>query len=426
MKRNPLGIRTLPGCPPFEIIYPGPSGEFGSGKPTERFGESSEETQFAFEIMNEDTLAALCSGDPSYEFSVGYVRGTIQLHTASDVALIDVIRTFYRYVRFRPLATLRIMRNQWQYWVYYRKRLQRTDSDQAFQDINRHYSEPDATFVRMLLGPSLKYSGAMYFRDGWTLDGAQQLTTNQTVSWLNPQPGHCILDNGCGWLSLEMNGGLVAEPKAKWFSLTASQGQYAYAQQLIEQRPELAKQLTVALAEARTLELGHPRYPFPGVKQFDGIAHIGKLEHDNRFGALAELRRMSDLLRPGGVMVLQTIVRPQPGIPNRWFTDDRVTESGVFPGSDLLHTKFLRKCLRLAGFVIEEEEEHGPGYARTTSSWYDNFARMPNSVIARAAAARGLSVPADKRYWQLYLVGVSVEFELGLMGLKRFKLRKPL
>ena len=64
--------------------------------------------------------------------------------------------------------------------------------------ISHHYDVSNR-FYEWVLGPSMAYTCAVYPYDGASLEEAQEEKVDLVCRKLDLQPGHRLLDVGCGW-----------------------------------------------------------------------------------------------------------------------------------------------------------------------------------------------------------------------------------
>lgn len=152
-------------------------------------------------------------------------------------------------------------------------------------NIQSHYDLGN-DFYQLWLDKSMTYSCA-YFRDeSHSLEQAQRDKYEHICRKLHLNKGETLVDIGCGW------GGMLIYA-AKHYGIfgigcTLSQEQYEYARTRIREE-NLEDQVAVYLQDYRDL-----------CGQFDKFVSIGMFEHVGRKHHISFMRKVQELLKPGG------------------------------------------------------------------------------------------------------------------------------
>jgi len=267
--------------------------------------------------------------------------------------------------------------------------------------IRQHYDAPDA-FWRLMLGPTMTYSGALY-APGDDLDAAQR----RKIEWHLEQAGGrrgALLDVGCGWGTL-LDVAAESPLLERAVGLTLSETQLACVR--AKARPKIDVRM-----ESWTR--------FAPDAPFDAVISVGALEHfakptDSQEAKIAVYRdffeRCRSWLKPTGRMSLQTIafgamVRSEASA----FMNDV-----IFPESDLPALEDVVVAAK-GIFEIVEVRNDRLHYADTYDAWAGNL---------RARRAEAISIVGEEhvRTFERYLKLSSVGFRMGKMWLLRFALR---
>jgi cyclopropane-fatty-acyl-phospholipid synthase len=116
------------------------------------------------------------------------------------------------------------------------------------------------------------------------------------------------------------------------------------------------------------------------------------------------LRRLSELLRPGGRLLNHAISRP-PGhgtrTPSRSFVNRY-----VFPDGELLEVGATVSAMQGQGWEARHVESLREHYARTLRRWVANLEEHWDEAVAEVGAGRA-------RVWRLYMAGSAIGFEAG-------------
>jgi cyclopropane-fatty-acyl-phospholipid synthase len=256
--------------------------------------------------------------------------------------------------------------------------------------ISHHYDVSNE-FYRLVLGPSLTYSCAVFHDPSDTLEQAQENKYELICRKLGLEPGLRLLDVGCGW------GGMV---------LHAAQhhGVRAVGVTLSRQQAELAEKRVAEAGLSRDVEIRVQDYRDVGDGPFDAISSIGMFEHvgEARLGEyFTNLRR---LVAPGGRLLNHGISRP-PGqrarLPHRSFVNRY-----VFPDGELHEVGRVVSAIQAAGFEARHAENLREHYALTLRHWVDNLERNWAEAVAEVGEGRA-------RVWRLYMAGSAINFEAG-------------
>jgi cyclopropane-fatty-acyl-phospholipid synthase len=269
-------------------------------------------------------------------------------------------------------------------------RLHSRARDQAV--IAGHYDVP-AAFYQLILDPNMAYSCA-YYPDGQpevTLAGAQRAKLEMICRKLALEPGHKLLDMGCGWGSLTVHAARDHHTQVAAVTLSGEQGGY------VRQRVRslgLGDRAEVRIQDYRDAAGG----PYDAIASVEMGEHVGAANYP-RF--CAELHR---LLRPGGRLLIQQMSR-----------GSRAPGGGPFIESYIAADMTMRpvgetvRLIENAGFEVIGVEAMREHYVRTIRAWLDNFEE-------NLPAIKDILSEEQIRVWRLYLAGGALAFEEGRMG----------
>lgn len=273
-----------------------------------------------------------------------------------------------------------------------------SSSGSAKEDIAFHYDVSNA-FYRLFLDPEMLYTCA-YFQD-WNddLPTAQQNKLEMICRKLRLQPGDRLLDIGCGW------GALICYA-AEHYGVTAvgvtlAEEQAKLARERIAARG-LEGRVSVELKDYRQLDA-----------KFDKISSIGMFEHvgiDNHDDYYTHVRR---LLKPRGIYLHHAITRrgkKELKAFRRKKAEYQTLVRYIFPGGEVDHIGWTLTNLEAHGFEVHDVEAWREHYARTTRLWAENLMKVKDEAIAEIGEHK-------YRLWLAYLIGVSLGFERGSIGI---------
>jgi len=269
------------------------------------------------------------------------------------------------------------------------------------RQIEFHYDLSD-DFYGLWLDPRRVYSCAYYANPTMSLAQAQEAKLDLICRKLRLTAGERFLDVGAGW------GGLLLWAAEHYgvdaTGITLSRNQHAHVTRLIEEKG-LSGRVRVQLLDYRKLDSSLP---------FDKIASVGMFEHVGRAQLKGYFERLSQLLRPGGLILNHGITAG--GLHNDQLGNGMgdFIEKYIFPGGELVHIGGVLTELSAGGLEALDVENLRPHYARTLWAWSDALeARLDEAanVLPGEQGARAL------RAYRMYLAGCAKGFESGWVAL---------
>jgi cyclopropane-fatty-acyl-phospholipid synthase len=257
--------------------------------------------------------------------------------------------------------------------------------------IEHHYNLSNE-FYALILDPDLAYSCAYWTSDDphYTLEDAQRDKLDLVCRKLDLQPGSRHLDIGCGWGALALHA--ADRYGAHVVGVTVSSEQKAFADRRIRDRG-LQDRVEIRLQDYREV----PDRPFDSVSAIEMGEHVG----DANYPAFS--RRIRDLLRPGGRVLVQQMSRStRPG-------GGPFIEAFIAPDMSMRPVGDTVALIERAGLEVRDVHALREHYVRTVAAWYAMFETNYDQVVALVGAEVA-------RVWRLYLVGGALAFEEGRMG----------
>ncbi|MCG8425380.1 MAG: cyclopropane-fatty-acyl-phospholipid synthase family protein [Proteobacteria bacterium] len=264
---------------------------------------------------------------------------------------------------------------------------QRNSRDQAKKNIQHHYDLGN-DFYRLWLGAGMVYSCAYFHRPDDGLDQAQQQKLRHLCAKLRLQPGHRVLDVGCGWGQLLLYA--AKEYGVQGVGVTVSEEQVDEARMRIAER-ELGHRVAVSLRDYRDIPLDRP---------FDRIISVGMFEHVGREFIDTYFQHTSRLLRKGGCGVLHTMGRMRVAPTSEWLRK-YIFPGMYFPSLDEIATSMGQHDLTIVD--IENMRLH---YALTIDRWIEEFERNSQQI-------QHMFDERFIRMWRLYLHSAKASFKYG-------------
>lgn len=272
----------------------------------------------------------------------------------------------------------------------YRRRRNRLHTQRRDSAAISHHYDVSNDFYRLVLGPSLTYSCAVFNEPGETLEKAQANKYELICRKLRLGPGMRLLDIGCGWGGMALHA--AQHHGAEVVGVTISHNQVELAQKRVADAG-LTDRIDIRLQDYRDIDDG----------PFDAISSIGMFEHvgSRRLGTYLE--QVVELLTPGGGFLNHAISRtgtPQHTRFNRAGFIDRY----VFPDGELHEVGSVISALQDRGLEVRHMESLREHYARTLRYWVENLEQNWEEAVADAGEGRA-------KVWRLYMAGSAVMFE---------------
>lgn len=253
----------------------------------------------------------------------------------------------------------------------------------AEQNVAHHY-DLSADLYRLFLDVDQQYSCAYFPTGEETLEEAQRAKKHHIARKLRLEPGHKVLDIGCGWGGMALT--LAHDFGAHVQGVTLSREQLAVARQRAK-AGNLSGQVEFALRDYRFEDATYDRIVSVGMFEHVGVNHYAEFfEH------------IHDLLADDGICLLHTIGRASPpGGTNAWL------RKYIFPGGYSPALSEIMAHVERAGLFVTDVEILRNHYALTLRAWHERF-QAHRDEIARLYDERFC------RMWEFYLIGCEAAF----------------
>jgi cyclopropane-fatty-acyl-phospholipid synthase len=291
--------------------------------------------------------------------------------------------------------------------------------------ISHHYDVSNE-FYRLVLGPSLVYSCAVWDRPDVGLEAAQEAKLDLVCRKLDLAPGMRLLDVGCGWGSMVLHAARNYGVSAVGITLSIEQA-------------ELARQRVKEAGVDDLVDIRLQDYRDVSDGPFDAISSIGMFEHVGRKRMEEYTRTLLRLLRPEGRLLNHAIARP--GYPQadtavgraktlrrRLATaigsdltsriDSDLMKRYVFPDGELHEVGVVVSMLQETGFEVRHLESIREHYALTLREWVANLEAHWDAAVEQVGEGRA-------RVWRLYMAASAVNFALGGIQVHQVLAVKP-
>ncbi|MCY4181992.1 MAG: cyclopropane-fatty-acyl-phospholipid synthase [Gammaproteobacteria bacterium] len=257
----------------------------------------------------------------------------------------------------------------------------RNSRKQARRNIRRHY-DLDVDFYRGFLDRRMQYSSAVFAQPGQALAEAQLHKLNRIGKLLELRPEDHLLEVGCGW------GGLAVHAARNWgcrvTAVTNSAAQFEFvggriAREGLEDRIELVNR------DYRQLD-----------GSYDKLVSVEMIEAVGRNYLGAYFRKLNELLKPGGRLMLQAITIADQRYAAYSSGEDFIRKH-VFPGGFLPSLGVIGNLMaRKTDLVMRDLRDIGLDYADTLAHWRESFLENLEELRERGYPAEFL------RLWDYY------------------------
>ena len=257
--------------------------------------------------------------------------------------------------------------------------------------IAHHYDVSNA-FYRIVLGPSMTYSCAVWEHEDVPLEDAQAAKYELVCRKLGLEPEMRLLDVGCGW------GGMVLHA-------AANHGVRAVGVTLSRRQAEWAEKAVAEAGLADRVEIRYQDYRDVRDGPFDAISSIGMFEHVGLSQLRVYFGGLRRLLRPGGRLLNHAIARP-PNAGRTRFQPNSFIDRYVFPDGELHEVGNVVSTMQRTGYEVRHVESLREHYALTLRAWVSNLETGWDDAVAEVG-------PGRARVWRLYMAASALNFEAG-------------
>ncbi|HXY92937.1 MAG TPA: cyclopropane-fatty-acyl-phospholipid synthase family protein, partial [Acidimicrobiia bacterium] len=258
------------------------------------------------------------------------------------------------------------------------------------QAIAYHYDLSN-DFYRILLGPSLTYSCAVWASPEVGLEAAQEAKLELVCRKLGLTPDTRLLDVGCGWGSMVLHAARHHGVRAVGVTLSRAQAELA-SKRVAESG--LSDLVEIRLQDYRDVTDG----------PYDAISSIGMFEHVGLAMLETYFDRLHELLRPGGRLLNHGISRAPGGRARARPWSRSFIDSYVFPDGELHEVGSVISTIQRRGFEARHMESLREHYALTLRAWLANLEGRWDEAVALVGQARA-------RVWRLFIAASAVRFE---------------
>ena len=268
------------------------------------------------------------------------------------------------------------------------------------RSISHHYDLSNE-FYSLILERSMAYSSGYHASPDVSLEEAQDAKLSLVCTKLGLEPGMTLLDVGCGWGSMSLHAAEHFGAKVVGVTIAAEQKKFIDAR--IAERG-LQDRVEIRLQDYREV---------PERDHFDAVSSIEMGEHvgERNYPTYAEVLRRS--VRPGGRVLVQQMSRT-----GRWPGGGPFIESFIAPDMYMRPVGETVAYLERGGLEVRDVHALREHYVLTVAGWLERF----EANVDRLTELVGEEVV---RVWRLYLVGGSMAFRDGRMGVDQILMVRP-
>ncbi|MDU0314770.1 cyclopropane-fatty-acyl-phospholipid synthase family protein [Phycicoccus sp. M110.8] len=267
--------------------------------------------------------------------------------------------------------------------------------------ISHHYDLSN-DFYQLILDPHLAYSCGYWRSDDpdYTVEDAQRDKFELVGHKLGLREGSRLLDVGCGWGSMSLYAAEHFGAQVTGVTIAAEQKRFIDAR--IRERG-LQDRVEIRLQDYRDV-------PDTG---FDAVVSLEMGEHVGQRNYPTYARVLHDAVRPGGRVLVQQMSRRgrHPG-------GGPFIEQFIAPDMHMRPVGDTVALIEESGLEVRDVHALREHYVRTVDAWHDTF----EANWDRAVALVGEEIA---RVWRLYLVGGSMAFRDGRMGVDQILAVRP-
>lgn len=315
-----------------------------------------------------------------------YMKGDIEVEGNLEEALDEILHSFKSQFHTNRFSCWR--------WLY-----TSTSKKNQQKEVCAHYDIGN-DFYKLWLDKSMSYSCGYFKTEEDTLEEAQQQKIFHILKKLQLKEGMSLLDIGCGWGSLLIEGAKMY--KIHGLGITLSKEQYDAFKERIK-KEKLEDYLQVKQMDYRELKACDLK--------FDRVVSVGMLEHVGRENYQVFFENVDSVLKESGLFLLHFIsgYGEYPG--------DAWIKKYIFPGGVI---PSLREIITLSAnykYYVQDVESLRRHYVKTLCCWHHRFEEHIEEIEKMFDAS-------FIRMWRIYLCSCAASFNNGIIDLHQILFTK--
>jgi cyclopropane-fatty-acyl-phospholipid synthase len=268
--------------------------------------------------------------------------------------------------------------------------------------ISFHYDLSNE-FYELILEENMAYSCGYHSSPDVPLKEAQEAKLDLVCRKLGLQPGMTMLDVGCGWGSLSLYAAEHFGAQVTGVTIAAEQKKFIDAR--IAERG-LQDRVTIKLQDYRDA------VP-PRGQEYDAVGSLEMGEHVGQKNYPTYAQVLHDSVKPGGRVLVQQMSRS-----GKWPGGGPFIQSFIAPDMHMRPVGETVGLLEAGGLEVRDVHAMREHYVLTVRGWLDRFEANREQLVA-------LMGDEVYRVWELYLVGGSMSFRDGRMGVDQILMVRP-
>ena len=233
------------------------------------------------------------------------------------------------------------------------------------ENIKHHYDVGNDFYMQWLTDDLHAYTCGFFLHPDDTLNTAQYNKVHTIIKKLDIKPNEDVLDIGCGWGSIANY--IREKTQANVDGVTISEEQSKF----INTMYPLVKVLKVNI------------FDMPTDKKYNKIYSIGAFEHFRCSNYKRFFKKIYDLLKPGGRLVLHTIAHTVTSFSTCKQQADTYITKYIFPGGQIPEHYWIMDSAAANNLKSVHVEYYGGyHYHKTLLHWNNNMMEQKQKILS--------------------------------------------
>jgi cyclopropane-fatty-acyl-phospholipid synthase len=255
----------------------------------------------------------------------------------------------------------------------------------------RYHHDVSNDFYKLWLDERMVFSSGYFESGDETLDEAQLKKIDHVLREIGVQPGHRLLDIGCGWGALVMRA--AATYGARCVGVTLSENQYQLATERVR-AAGLSDRVEIRLEDYRDVR-----------GTFERVTNVGMFEHIGRDRLPSYFSKVRSLLADDGMLIDHCITNPDSDQGNTQAPRDEFISRFMYPSGEH-HISLVTRALQQSGLEAIDVKNLGRHCATTLKHWAARYEQHADRIRQTVGETK-------YRIWRVYLAGCAHAFSAG-------------